>query len=863
MTRLPLLFFPTPERANRGSAGGGGGGSLHLPGVGRQSDRLQPKLDALQKSFDLKRVGIQRDPQGIDPEQVLVLETIGTIEDFFKAIQKIEGLDWLGEHDLEDIAPDADFYDEKKTTKLLGGRAYLVMTNQRALSEMLSLWDRYKKNPKMKFVGPDYGLAKFKDVFLRLNDVRRWGSRDRLEETGILESWAEDLRHFADDSLQVEIELWFRTTADKRLKAETSIRRLISQLQGQVIQSCTIEEICYHSLLVDLPRGAVESIVANPDVELVKNDGVMFFRPVGQMAARRIPSDTELSQLAGMQIEPTVSGEPVIAVLDGYPLANHILLSDRIRIDDPDNFGSGYATEARRHGTSMCSLVVRGDVSGPQVLQSRPVYVRPIMRPRRDINDNWVEEMPRNILVVDLIHRAVRRLFERDGNQPPVAPDIKVINLSIGDPSRPFDHFLSPLAKLLDWLSWKYRVLFVVSAGNHPNDVNLGMSLADFKGLDPVNREKTVVQKLYGDARHRRILSPAESINAITVGALHSDQSATVPTGIVVELFDSALPSPITSFGGGHRRAIKPDVVRPGGRALYRENLQNPILEFQSRFQAPGILTAVPSRQAGELNRTAHSVGTSNAAALLSHDLGICYERLLDVLNEQSIEFNFDQYGGPLLKALAVHSSDWGSMGEAIASYIKTEDNGKDVKRLISRWLGYGNGEIEKVIECTPQRATALGFGTLSDGEAARFQFPIPSEIGPSTELRVLKVTLAWFSPVFPTTQKYRRADLWFTLSGNVFASKRRDADGKSVNSGTVQHEIFHGRNASVIDENATVEIKVNCREEVGRGMGPIHFGLVVTLEVAPGINIPIYERISERIRQPTPIQPRISTTTR
>ena len=33
---------------------------------------------------------------GIQPEQVLVLETVGSIENFINAVRRIEGLEWLG-----------------------------------------------------------------------------------------------------------------------------------------------------------------------------------------------------------------------------------------------------------------------------------------------------------------------------------------------------------------------------------------------------------------------------------------------------------------------------------------------------------------------------------------------------------------------------------------------------------------------------------------------------------------------------------------------------------------------------------------------------------------------------------------------
>ena len=47
---------------------------------------------------------------------------------------------------------------------------------------------------------------------------------------------------------------------------------------------------------------------------------------------------------------------------------------------------------------------------------------------------------------------------------PASAPHVKIINFSIGDNIRMFSHSMSPMAKLLDWLSFQYDVLFVISA---------------------------------------------------------------------------------------------------------------------------------------------------------------------------------------------------------------------------------------------------------------------------------------------------------------------------------------------------------------------------------------------------------------
>ena len=197
-------------------------------------------------------------------------------------------------------------------------------------------------------------------------------------------------------------------------------------------------EITYHALLAELPANAIQNIVDNPNTELVKSDSVMFFRPSGQVSAGDQPTEGNIEQLSA-QVGKLPSGNPVIAILDGMPLPNHQLLSDRIILDDPDGWNSDYPVSERTHGTMMASLVIHGDLNASSRVPLRtPLYMRPIMRP----NPPWVrqrrEVIPEDVLIVDLIHRAVKRIFEGENGQPPVAPSVKLINLSVGDPSRPF-----------------------------------------------------------------------------------------------------------------------------------------------------------------------------------------------------------------------------------------------------------------------------------------------------------------------------------------------------------------------------------------------------------------------------------------
>jgi hypothetical protein len=111
------------------------------------------------------------------------------------------------------------------------------------------------------------------------------------------------------------------------------------------------------------------------------------------------------------------------------------------------------------------------------------------MKPNPRSLDN-TEIVPDNILVVDLIHRTVKRRFEGEGVAEPVAPTVRVINLSIGDPSRLLDQAVSPLARLIDYLSSKYNVLFIISCGNRTQDIVLSVTETEFLALSSDEREK-------------------------------------------------------------------------------------------------------------------------------------------------------------------------------------------------------------------------------------------------------------------------------------------------------------------------------------------------------------------------------------
>src|SRR5660397_169918 len=92
MPERPLLLFPTPETASRSTLGGGEG-RVRRPTPQRQWDRLSPEFSQLQTAFDARRIEIQQSAAGIIPEQVLVIETVGRIDNFANAVRRIDGLE--------------------------------------------------------------------------------------------------------------------------------------------------------------------------------------------------------------------------------------------------------------------------------------------------------------------------------------------------------------------------------------------------------------------------------------------------------------------------------------------------------------------------------------------------------------------------------------------------------------------------------------------------------------------------------------------------------------------------------------------------------------------------------------------------
>ncbi len=590
------------------------------PSAAQQGARLTPRFTALSEALDNRRIAASATTAAPDPELVVVFDLAGTVDGFMRAVRDIPGLEFLAEYEEEPREPDENFALVGKhgedVDRSIPETLYLVMSNAQAVTELVRLFALWQQDQSVTF---PLGAAPLKAAFGLLRDVRLWGPEDRVRETGLLERWNEDVAVTgASGSARIEVELWFRSQSATRSAAEQDVRQIISRSGGAVIRSAVIEGIDYHAILADLPYSQVQSVLDDGvgSIEILRSESVMFVSPAVPMAYRAVESQPDGFDAAALPAPPTVA--PRVALLDGAPMANHDVLTGRLIIDDPDGIAALYTNAQQMHGTAMASIICHGDLSSPKAPLTTSLYVRPVLQPHPFAAD--VEQVIPDQLLVDLVHRSFVRIFEGDGTNPPSAPSVRIVNLSIGDPVRAFTRHLSPLAKLLDWLSHKYNVLVVVSAGNHDTRFTVAFDALQ----DPDALQRTLLQGQYEQVRLRRLLSPAEAINVLTVGATHDDASTAPNVGTVVDGIGRGLPALYGATGGGLRRSVKPEVLLPGGRQMLRvppamtgiDDVD--LVGAQHPSTGPGVLVAAPS-PGGGTRGTSYLHGTSNAAALASH----------------------------------------------------------------------------------------------------------------------------------------------------------------------------------------------------------------------------------------------------
>jgi hypothetical protein len=837
MTSLPLLVLPRATATIR-QKGSSKFLSIIVPNKERQKVRLGDKFDKLKsllsKNDDEKL--ISADTDGLYPEKTIVFELAQSKANFKKAAEKL-GLKWIGEDSVE-IAADQDFHKREGKESALEGRLYLTAPDQKSLVALLSMWKSYLDGKI-----PD-GKKEWNDLFSHLKDIRRWGEKDRLPSETL--DYLENITN-EDFFIRLEVEAIYYGDISKDERSRKNLINAIEKTNSNILDIVTIPEIRYHGVLIEIQKSEAEKL-KRFESALLRIDEVGYIRPQS-ISIGSIDSDQVEEEESSEKLEPHL-GNPVAALFDGVPVSEHQLLKGRLIVHDPSGLQATSPVDSRNHGTAMASLILHGDIPMGEEIAQRKLYLHCLLSTS---DKSGVETTPRDKLLIGLIYDAVKYIVESKRAE---LREICIINISLGDVNRPFVGGISAWARLIDYLSWKHSLLFIVSSGNIKKEIVLSgkSSISKVRSLSIEDRRKAFIQAMESGFAKRTIFSPAESVNAVTVGALHNDGSQVVSNPFLLDPFESAhFPSLINGMGLGYRRSVKPDILHSGGRALYSYENRSGQLVFEPSAAAKYFGQQVASSKS--IIGTTRIVGTSNAAALTTR----VAVKIYDVLQEMQLaEPNFSvskRHMPCLLKALVLHSASWGEAGKFLESVLQPQ-NGKlwqSRRSNITRMLGYGRCDFERVIGCTEHRVTLIGTGSIAAEKAELFEFPLPPVLSGSKEIRRLTVTLCWLSPLLQGEHNYRSAALEFKPAdreGFPIGAKRI-ADSQPpldmTKRGTVVHEIFEGEDAVPILDGDMLRLRVESKAQ-GGALEQIPYALVVTFEVAETIQANIYQEISSRI---------------
>jgi hypothetical protein len=794
----------------------------------RQDQRIGPKFSRLAEV--LARGGgaleLRADPTALAPERLLVFEVRGAIGPFAEAVRRA-GLELVDE---EELAGDDD---DKAPV------AYLAVPDLVALRNIESLWRRWRAGQLV------YGETVWAGVFERLRDLRSWGPADRVQphEAGILAAEIEG--RDGNELVRLEIELVFRAGEAVAREAEVTVAGAVAARGGRVVSRARIADIAYHALLADLPVWAVQEIVAHAPAGIAGLEPVMHLRP--QSVATGIAVDDPLVPDPAAPVARPL-GAPILALLDGVPVAAHRLLTDHVTIEDLFDLEPGALVAQRRHGTAMASLIVHGDRNRPEPSLPRRIHVIPVM------GDG--DAFPRDRLVVDLIYLAVIQLRE-------TAPGVLIVNLSLGNARRPFHGQLSAWARLIDRLAQRFGLLFIVSGGNQTDGFGVAAypnSLA-FEAAADLDRASAMITALNNIAADRRLLSPAETVNGVTVGACNDDAVSLADRALARVLVDPfpahRTANPSSALGPGFANAVKPDILMPGSREHLQVVRTHDHIDVRPSGPARGAGLRVAAPPAGgRENLDGYTSGTSAAAALASRTCHRIHDALEAAYGDEFLRLPSINRA-VLLKALLVHPARWPEdMADLIRQTVGPAGRGQASRQKdnIRRFLGFGCVDADEAVACAADRATFFATGMLMRDRTATIEVPVPAAIGGQARPHLVAATLAWFTPVSPGRKSYRSCKLRILDPAEADALAIRahpnQPDGNQTNRGTLFTRCWAGEQAPVVTPDMTIALRVQREPDQAAVVDePVVYGLAVTLAM-PG-EVRLYEEVRARIAPP------------
>jgi hypothetical protein len=646
--------------------------------------------------------------------------------------------------------------------------------------------------------------------------------------------------------LPIEIELIFRSSDELALAGEAAVIEAIDAAGGHLVSRCRIVDIAYHALLAELPVEALRAVTERSSAGISGMDPIMHIRP--QSVASTVETEDATQPPRAAAFAPA-EGSPILALLDGVPVSEHPLLRGRLVVDDQFELEVNAIVSERTHGTAMASLIAHGDRNSSEPTLPRKLHCVPVL--------GASDQFPSDRLIVDLIYQAV--IAMRDGDDP-TARDVLIVNLSLGNSRKPFQGRLSPWARLIDRLAHRYGILFCVSAGNHgqPFEISAIPNMAAFEGTtqpDRATHTLTALSKLIGS---RRLLSPSETVNGISIGAANIDAVSPADRRSArgrADPYQSMIAAnPSSGLGPGFSNSVKPDILMPGSREHLMMVSSGAVLSVKpsGAGRPHGLKVAAPPREGG-ISWEHYTCGTSAAAALASRTAHRIHDALEDAYGATFLALPHHQRAA-LLKALLVHTAAWPSESAAlIKSILGPADPKQSVrqKENVRRFMGYGLVSPDDAVSCASDRATFWAVGNLGQENRCSIQVPLPVCMSGQARAHSMTASLAWFTPVHPGRQSYRSVKLSL-LAPEDFNELRvlpakTQPDYNQASKGTVFSRRWEGDRAPTLTARSSIELVIQREADRGSKVDElIPFGIAISVAM-PGV-VEVYAQAQARL---------------
>lgn len=676
-SHLRLSAATEPGRRQPRTPGRGGGGGTTYSDRRAHAQHLETQVADIKASHRRRSNSL-----GVDPELIIVLDLNGPLDPV--EVERA-GLTVL---------------------ELRSDRALVAFAADPELAEFVSRNEQYKQGTRGLTAAGNTRAAAYEQLFDKIDQVRN------IEEYDLIGSELARLRATnppSDQSVRLEVHCWCPESESEARRRNEEVKSAVITASGVVLSSSVRSLAGWSVVCCDLPIGAL--------TDLLQTDRVSWV----DLMPRPLVGIPDLLS-AGADSLPTVLAPapdaPIVAVIDSGIRSAHPLLAPAVVGVETAGLGLGDGGDESGHGTLVSSLALYGSLDhlpsarNPVAAAGRLLSVRVLDRNNQFPDDQaWAETLLEAMAMS-------------------VEGGARVINLSLGDPRRPY---VAPrptaVGALVDQFIRDHpEVVVVACTGNFP--------VLEHDTSRLVSHEYVQDLLQHGAAG---ILDPGTAALAITVGGvgnqLHQGVQGPTVSADKVVVGGPRLPSPHTRVGPGPMRAIKPELAAPSGTAVVDTVLDRVLLNDRL-----GSVVGAGGRDPERLLAADH--GTSYAAPLVSHAALRIVER-------------YPQLSGNSVRALLLVGAD------RLDEYLEGGAPAREHERRLS---GYGLVSVERAETSMTHRAVLLSESQIRLDQVHFYEVPVPTSFRQSGGVISLAVSLAFDPPVRVSRLDYLASKMGFQV---------------------------------------------------------------------------------------------------